>query len=51
VGAQVSRGGEIYDIGTGLTLGPNGGERRQVHLNGAPQPALPTSPKWCRSCG
>jgi energy-coupling factor transporter ATP-binding protein EcfA2 len=36
VGAQVSRGGEIYDIGTGLTLGPNCGERRQVHLNGAP---------------
>jgi DNA replication and repair protein RecF len=36
VGAQVSRGGEVYDIGTGLTLGPNGGERRQVHLNGAP---------------
>jgi len=36
VAAQVSRDGEIYEIGTGLTLGPNGGERRQVHLNGAP---------------
>ena len=27
---------ETYEIGTGLTLGPNGGERRQVRLNGAP---------------
>src|SRR5690349_15066229 len=36
VAAQVTRNGEAYEIGTGLTLGPNGGERRQVHLNGAP---------------
>jgi DNA replication and repair protein RecF len=36
VAATVTRGGEAYDVGTGLTLGPNGGERRQVHLNGAP---------------
>ena len=36
VAATVSRTGEIYEIGTGLTLGPNGGERRKVHLNGAP---------------
>ena len=36
VAATVSRGGESYDIGTGLALGPNGGERRKVHLNGAP---------------
>ncbi|HEV2650171.1 MAG TPA: DNA replication/repair protein RecF [Rhizomicrobium sp.] len=35
VAAQVTRGGEAYEIGTGLTLGPNGGERRQVRLNGA----------------
>lgn len=34
VAATVSRGGEDYDIGTGLTLGPNGGERRAVRLNG-----------------
>jgi DNA replication and repair protein RecF len=36
VAATVSRAGEPYEIGTGLTLGPNGGERRKVHLNGAP---------------
>ncbi|HEX2594459.1 MAG TPA: DNA replication/repair protein RecF [Rhizomicrobium sp.] len=36
VAAHVSRHGETYEIGTGLTIGPSGGERRQVHLNGAP---------------
>jgi DNA replication and repair protein RecF len=36
VAATVARNGEAYEIGTGLTLGPNGGERRKVHLNGAP---------------
>ncbi|HEV2562873.1 MAG TPA: DNA replication/repair protein RecF [Rhizomicrobium sp.] len=36
VAASVAHGGETYEIGTGLTLGPNGGERRQVRLNGAP---------------
>jgi DNA replication and repair protein RecF len=36
VSAAVTRGGESYDIGTGLTLGPNGGERRAVRLGGAP---------------
>jgi DNA replication and repair protein RecF len=36
VAADVSRAGETYEIGTGLTLGPNGGERRAVRLNGAP---------------
>ena len=36
VAASVAHGGEIHEIGTGLTLGPNGGERRQVRLNGAP---------------
>lgn len=35
VAATVSRGGESYEIGTGLTQGPNGGERRQLRLNGA----------------
>jgi DNA replication and repair protein RecF len=30
----VTRGGTDYDIGTGLTLGPNGGEKRHVRLNG-----------------
>jgi len=34
VAATVSRGAESYDIGTGLTLGANGGERRAVRLNG-----------------
>jgi DNA replication and repair protein RecF len=34
VAATVTRGGTDYDIGTGLTLGPNGGEKRHVRLNG-----------------
>jgi len=34
VAATVARGNTSYDIGTGLTLGPNGGERRHVRLNG-----------------
>jgi DNA replication and repair protein RecF len=34
VAATVARGGETYDIGTGLAVGPGGGERRQVRLNG-----------------
>jgi len=37
VAATVARGGESYEIGTGLVLGPNGGERRAVKLNGAAQ--------------
>jgi DNA replication and repair protein RecF len=37
VAATVSRGGEAYEIGTGLVLGPGGGERRAVKLNGAAQ--------------
>jgi DNA replication and repair protein RecF len=36
VAADVVRNGETYEVGTGLTLGPGGGERRQVRLNGAP---------------
>lgn len=36
VAATVTRADGSYEIGTGLTLGPNGGERRKVHLNGAP---------------
>lgn len=36
VAASVMRSGETYQIGTGLTLGPGGGERRQVRLNGVP---------------
>lgn len=36
VAASVSRGGETYEVGTGLTIGPGGGERRLVRLNGAP---------------
>ena len=36
VAATVARGRESYDIGTGLAVGPEGGERRLVHLNGAP---------------
>lgn len=36
VAAGVMQDGETYEIGTGLTIGPNGGERRQVRLNGAP---------------
>jgi DNA replication and repair protein RecF len=35
VAATVARGEETFEIGTGLTLGPGGGERRQVRLNGA----------------
>ncbi len=34
VAATVTRGGTEYEIGTGLTLGPNGGEKRHVRLNG-----------------
>ncbi|HWC63783.1 MAG TPA: DNA replication/repair protein RecF [Rhizomicrobium sp.] len=34
VAATVTRAGADYDIGTGLTSGPNGGERRHVRLNG-----------------
>jgi len=34
VAATVNRGGTPYDIGTGLTVGPNGGEKRHVRLNG-----------------
>ena len=34
VAATVARGETAYEIGTGLTLGPNGGERRHVRLNG-----------------
>jgi DNA replication and repair protein RecF len=36
VAATVTRGPEAYEIGTGLTLGPGGGERRHIRLNGAP---------------
>ncbi len=36
VAATIMRSDGSYEIGTGLTLGPNGGERRKVHLNGAP---------------
>jgi DNA replication and repair protein RecF len=34
VAATVARGSESYEIGTGLALGAEGGERRLVHLNG-----------------
>ena len=34
VAATVARGEIDYDIGTGLSLGPNGGEKRHVRLNG-----------------
>jgi DNA replication and repair protein RecF len=34
VAASVARGGETYEIGTGLAIGPGGGERRVVRLNG-----------------
>jgi len=34
VAATVARGDATYEIGTGLTLGPGGGERRAVRLNG-----------------
>ncbi len=36
VAATVLRGGESYDLGTGLALTATGSERRQMHLNGAP---------------
>jgi DNA replication and repair protein RecF len=36
VAATVTRAGETYDIGTGLSVGPGGGERRAVRLNGVP---------------
>ena len=36
VAATITRANEDYEIGTGLSLGPNGGERRKTHLNGAP---------------
>ncbi|HEY1614723.1 MAG TPA: DNA replication/repair protein RecF [Rhizomicrobium sp.] len=36
VRAQISRDGETYEIGTGLAAGVDGGEKRLVHLNGAP---------------
>jgi DNA replication and repair protein RecF len=35
VAATVSRAGEVYEIGTGLTQASGGAERRQVRLNGA----------------
>jgi len=34
VAATVKRGPTDYEIGTGLTLGPGGGEKRHVRLNG-----------------
>ena len=34
VAATVARGDTDYEIGTGLTLGPGGGEKRHVRLNG-----------------
>jgi DNA replication and repair protein RecF len=34
VAATVTRGGAAYEIGTGLSIGSNGGERRHVRLNG-----------------
>jgi DNA replication and repair protein RecF len=36
VAASVTQDGETHEIGTGLVLGANGSERRQVRLNGAP---------------
>lgn len=36
VAATVARGSESYEVGTGLAVGAEGGERRLVHLNGAP---------------
>jgi DNA replication and repair protein RecF len=36
VAATVARGPESYELGTGLGLTPQGGERRRVQLNGAP---------------
>ena len=37
VAATVTREGEAYDIGTGLAVGPGGGEKRIVRLNGVTQ--------------
>lgn len=37
VAASVTRQGESYDIGTGLAVGPGGGEKRIVRLNGVTQ--------------
>jgi DNA replication and repair protein RecF len=34
VAATVTRADTAYEIGTGLTLGPGGGERRHVRMNG-----------------
>jgi DNA replication and repair protein RecF len=34
VAATVTRDGTSHEIGTGLSLGPNGGEKRHVRLNG-----------------
>lgn len=39
VAATVAKGGEAYELGTGLQLGTQGGERRLMHLNGAPLPS------------
>ena len=36
VHANIARGNETYDIGTGLAAGREGNDRRLVHLNGAP---------------
>jgi DNA replication and repair protein RecF len=36
VHATLARDGESYEIGTGLAAGPQGSDKRQVHLNGAP---------------
>jgi DNA replication and repair protein RecF len=36
VHATLTRDGESYEIGTGLAAGPQGSDKRQVHLNGAP---------------
>ena len=36
VAATITRGTESYELGTGLGLNAQGGERRRMHLNGAP---------------
>src|SRR5271155_3950599 len=36
VAATIARGTESYELGTGLGLNAQGGERRRMHLNGAP---------------
>src|SRR5258708_15784483 len=41
VAADVARGGETYEVGTGLQLSPNCGAPRPVHLNGEPAPNPP----------